>query len=140
MVASDSDSPNSAASGYGDRPAHASTTRRNPPDPPHLGRSSESSSLLNTLNTGARPESYEHGTFTPGMSSRAASTGTDFPTLSDDDEDDEDFVREGAGLVQAEEARRPSWRARLSRGIKTKKVRNSRVLAREAGVEYSQIM
>ncbi|SPO01524.1 related to sulphate transporter proteins [Cephalotrichum gorgonifer] len=123
MAFSDSDSPgsfSSAGSGQQGRPAGTSTrrsaaSRSQQPDP------SETSSLLQHLDNGSRADSYEHGTF----------AGSDL--LSDDE----------AGVQTpdtASAAKGPSWRARLSKTIKSKKVQKSRVLAREAGVEYNKIM
>ena len=89
------------------------------PPPPILP--SETSSLLHQLNDEALPD---HGTFTPRSR----------PTSPSDVQTDAASDGDTAGRG------RPSWRARLSRRIKSKKVRNSRALAREAGVEYNKMM
>lgn len=105
-------------------PASASPRRSPDSQPPHI-LPSETSSLLHQLNDDARPE---HGTFTP---SSLPDTGTDRLSASD---------FEPAERADRERTKQPSWRARLSRRIKSKKVRNSRHLAREAGVEYNKMM
>lgn len=134
MAFSDSDSASSVSSaGRGrQRPGGGSAARRSPPsasspDVRAAAAPSETSSLLNQLNDRGRPEAYEHGTFTPGLHS--PSTGTDLVYPSDD-----------AGDRRQEPAKGPSWRARLSRRVKSKKVRYSRALAREAGVESNKMM
>ena len=93
---------------------------------PHI-LPSETSSLLHQLNDGSRGD---HGTFTP---SSRHSTGTDLHSVASEDES------AGPG-GPPQVMKQPSWRARLSKRIKSKKVRNSRVLAREAGVEYNKMM
>ena len=89
--------------------------------PGPLGLLNEASSLLNRLNDG-------HGTFTP---SSRPSTGSDHPSVSDGLGEDPE---------ESQPAEAPSWRARLSRKIKSKKVRHSRALAREAGFESNKMM
>lgn len=104
------------------RPRRAASPSGRSPDfraPPILP--SETSSLLHHLNDG-------HGTFTPPS---GPSTGTDLPSASEGEGDDRE---------EPQAAKRPSWRAKLSRRIKSKKVRTSRALAREAGVEYNKMM
>lgn len=132
MAFSDSDSPSSISSaGRGRQRPGGSAARRSPPSTSspdvRAVAPSETSSLLNQLNDRGRPDAYEHGTFTPGLHS--PSTGTDLVYPSDD-----------AGDRRQEPAKGPSWRARLSRRVKSKKVRYSRALAREAGVESNKMM
>lgn len=105
-------------------PAGASPRRSADSQPPHVLQG-ETSSLLNHLNDGSRPE---HGTFTPPS---LPETGTDLLSASD---------FEPADRAERDATKQPSWRARLSKRIKSKKVRNSRHLAREAGVEYNRMM
>lgn len=102
------------------------TSPRRSPDshPPHV-LPSESTSLLPHLNNGDHPE---HGTFTPPS---LPDTGTELLSASD---------FEPADRAEREATKQPSWRARLSKRIKSKKVRNSRHLAREAGVEFDRMM
>ena len=106
------------------RPRRASP-RRSPDSHPPPVLPSETSSLLHQLNDGSHPE---HGTFTPPS---RPDTETDLFSASD---------FEPADRAEREAAKQPSWRARLSKRIKSKKVRNSRHLAREAGVEYNKMM
>lgn len=131
MAFSDSDSASSISSAGGRRQRPSGpAARRSPPSASspdaRAALPSETSSLLNQLNDGGRPEAYEHGTFTPGLPS--PSTGTDLVYPSDEAGD------------RREPAKGPSWRARLSRRVKSKKVRYSRALAREAGVESNKMM
>ena len=131
MAFSDSDSSassisaSSASSGGRQRPGGPAVRRSQPsalsPDvrtEPPTTLPSETSSLLNHLNDGA----HEHGTFAQGLPSPSAGTASD-----------EAGDRRG-------QQKGPSWRARLSRRVKSKKVRYSRALAREAGVESNKMM
>lgn len=135
MAFSDSDSSassisaSSASSGGRQRPAGPAVRRSQPSALSHDVRAeppaalpSETSSLLNHLNDGSR----EHGTFSQDLPS--PSTGTDLVYPSDEAGD------------RREPQKGPSWRARLSRRVKSKKVRYSRALAREAGVESNKMM
>ena len=95
MAFSDSDSSASsisaASASSGGRQLPGGSAARRPPSsalPPDVRAEppatlpSETSSLLNHLNDGARPEAYEHGTFTPRLPS--PSTGTDLVYPSDE--------------------------------------------------------
>ncbi|PKS05993.1 hypothetical protein jhhlp_007826 [Lomentospora prolificans] len=90
----------------------------------------ETSSLLDQLNEGPSHRGSGHGTFSPSGASEE--TGSELVS------DYESESQSAAGDPSA--PRGKSWRARISKRIKSKKIRNSRQLARQAGVDDNWVM